>query len=83
MTTCRETIDLLVDYLDGELPPELRAHLEEHLGGCQPCEDFFETYRATVGVCKRALEAKMPDDLAKRLSEFLRGHLPPGGKPSP
>jgi len=75
MTTCRETIDQLLEYLDGELPPELRAHLEEHLGGCQPCGDFFASYRATMGVCKKALKTKMPDELADRLSTFLRGQI--------
>jgi anti-sigma factor RsiW len=75
MTTCRETIDLLLDYLDGELPAELRAHLEEHVGGCQPCEDFLTTYRATMGVCKKALKTKMPDDVAAKMNEFLRVHI--------
>lgn len=75
MTTCRETIDQLLDYLDGELPPELRAHLEEHLGGCQPCGDFLASYRATLGVCRKALKTKMPDELADRLNAFLRGQI--------
>ncbi len=75
MTTCRQTIDQLMDYLDGELPPELRAHLEEHLGGCQPCGDFLATYRATMGVCKKALKTKMPDEFVEQLTSFLRGHI--------
>ena len=78
MTTCRETIDLLVDYLDGELPAELRAHLEEHLGGCQPCEDFLATYRATVGVCQKVLKTKMPEELAGKLNNFLRVQMKKG-----
>lgn len=75
MTTCRETIDLLLDYLDGELPAELRASLEEHLGGCQPCEDFLSTYRATMTVCKKALITKMPEDSAHKMRAFLREHI--------
>lgn len=75
MTTCRETIELLVDYLDGELPAELRVNIEEHLGDCQPCEDFLASYKATMGVCKKALKTKMPDEMAAKLTAFLRDHI--------
>ena len=75
MTTCRETIDLLLDYLDGELPAELRASLEEHLGGCQPCEEFFATYRATMGLCRKALAAKMPEEAVAKLHLFLKKNI--------
>jgi anti-sigma factor RsiW len=76
MTTCRETIDLLLEYLDGGLSEDTRTRLEDHLGGCQPCEDFLRTYRATPSLCKRALAVKkMPGEVASRLSDFLRREI--------
>lgn len=75
MHTCKDVIDLLRSYLDGEMTPELKQHLERHLGDCSPCDEFLKTYRATPGLCREALAAKMPEALSKNLSEFLRGHL--------
>lgn len=74
-STCKESIDLLLEYLEGELPPELRAKLEEHLGGCSPCEDFLKTYRATPGLCRKALAREVPEEVAESLNAFLRREL--------
>lgn len=74
MHTCKDAIELLRAYLDGELPATDQQALEEHLGACAPCVDFVETYRQTPGLCKKALQAKMPKDLADSLSAFLRKH---------
>jgi anti-sigma factor RsiW len=73
--TCKESIDLLLEYLDGELPGDLRARLEAHLGGCAPCEEFLRSYRATPTLCRRALAAEIPEEVAHRLTEFLRAEF--------
>jgi anti-sigma factor RsiW len=75
MYTCKDAIELLLSYLDGEMSAETKAHLEAHLGGCSPCEDFLKTYKATPTLCREALASKMPEALARNLSEFLRANL--------
>jgi anti-sigma factor RsiW len=72
MYTCKDSINLLLDFLDGELTPEDTQHLREHLQGCSPCVDFLRTYRATPGLCKRAMAHKMPQEMSTKLTEFLR-----------
>lgn len=74
MHTCKDAIDLLGAYLDGELPEHQRAALDEHLGACAPCVDFVATYRRTPELCKKALQATMPKDLADSLGAFLKKH---------
>ena len=74
MHTCKDAIELLGAYLDGELPAPDKQALEEHLGACTPCVEFVATYRQTPGLCKKALQAKMPKDLADSLSAFLKKH---------
>ena len=74
MSTCRDAIDVLRAYLEGELPADEKRSLEEHLGGCTPCVDFLKTYKETPGLCKKALQAKMPADVADSLSAFLKKH---------
>jgi anti-sigma factor RsiW len=74
-STCKDSIARMLEYLDGELSGELRQKLEAHLGGCSPCEDFLKTYRATPGLCRKALAAKMPDEVANKLTAFLRNEM--------
>jgi anti-sigma factor (TIGR02949 family) len=75
MYNCKDSISLLQDFLDGELSPEDTQHLREHLQGCAPCVDFLRTYRATPGLCKRALAQKMPQEMSSKLTEFLRSKI--------
>jgi len=72
VSTCKDSVELLLEYLDGELTPELREKLEEHLGGCSPCEDFLKSYRATPGLCRKALARDVPREVAAKLTDFLR-----------
>lgn len=75
MYTCKDSINLLLDFLDGELTPEDTQHLREHLQGCSPCVDFLRTYRATPGLCKKAMAQKMPQEMSSKLTEFLRSKI--------
>ena len=79
MYTCKDSINLLLDYLDGEMPAEEESHLHEHLSGCPPCVEFLRTYKATPGLCKRALARKMPPEVSAKLTEFLRAKCNPSG----
>jgi anti-sigma factor RsiW len=73
--TCQDCIDLLADYVDETLPEDMKSRLEEHLGGCQPCEDFLSTYRATTSVCRKVMARSIPDSVATRLHAFLRQEI--------
>ncbi len=73
--TCKTCIDLLCDYLDGNLPPEEAAALESHLMACPPCVTFVNTYKSTGGYCRKALEAQLPEELGNKLTAFLRGKI--------
>jgi MFS family permease len=50
---CKELVELITDYLDGVLPPDLRQKVQTHLADCDGCTKYIEQIRATV----RALEA--------------------------
>jgi anti-sigma factor RsiW len=58
--TCRELIDFLQAYLDGELPPPARREFDEHLDACPPCRDYLHSYRDTVALTADAFCG--PDD---------------------
>ena len=72
---CREVFELLSDYVDGELSPETRGALEEHLGACPPCEQFLKTFQKTRALCRESLLEEMPDELRTRLRSFLKDRI--------
>jgi anti-sigma factor RsiW len=78
---CRECVDLLIDYLEGDLPPERAQALEIHLELCPACVGFLRTYKGTVDVARRLPVEEIPDELVDRLIDFLQreknGVLPP------
>ncbi len=42
MVSCRELIEQLWDYLDGELPPERMQELAAHLAECARCYPKYQ-----------------------------------------
>lgn len=72
MFNCKDSIDSLLPFLDGEMSPEDEEHLRAHLNGCQPCVEFVQSYRATSGLCRKALVKSMPPEVAGRLRAYLR-----------
>jgi anti-sigma factor RsiW len=69
---CATGVDLLMDYLDGVVPPELRAALDAHVAGCPRCTAFVESYLATTRILRDATAAALPADLEASLKAFLR-----------
>jgi anti-sigma factor RsiW len=72
VTRCDECVDLLVDYLEGELPPERARALEIHLDLCPSCVSFVNTYRGTVNIARTLQADDIPPEVTQRLIEFLR-----------
>ena len=74
--TCKELIDFLMDFLDGELPAEEHRRFDEHLGLCHECTSYLASYRETVRlgnmICQpeeSALPADIPEDLVQAILE--------------
>ena len=75
MKTCKESIDALLNYLDRDMPADEAKALEDHLNGCSPCVEFVRQYRETSTICKKALAARMPTEVASKLKDFLRAKM--------
>ncbi|GIX47536.1 MAG: hypothetical protein KatS3mg131_1747 [Candidatus Tectimicrobiota bacterium] len=75
MVMCRQLVELLSDYVDGELPPALRRRLEAHLADCAPCATFLQTFRQTQAAARSLHCEEMPPELRQRLRRFLREQL--------
>jgi RNA polymerase sigma-70 factor (ECF subfamily) len=69
---CASGVELLMDYLEGQLPVDVCAELEAHVAGCPRCTAFVASYRATPEILRRATLAALPAELEDSLREFLR-----------
>jgi len=69
---CVSGVDLLMDYLEGVLPDDVRLALDAHVSGCERCTAFVEAYRAAPAILRHATAAAMPQDLRVSLLAALR-----------
>ena len=74
--TCREVLDFVMAYLDGELTPDQRYEFERHLGVCPSCVNYLESYKATVRMGKAAMQdldqpaaGSVPEGLIRAIRE--------------
>ena len=64
---CRELVQLLCEFIDGDLTAEQVREIEEHLCGCPPCGIYVETYRLTITLTKKLPCKPLPPQVAERL----------------
>lgn len=70
--TCQELVELLCDYLEGDLPKEEQQELDRHMRECPPCMAFLNTYKKTSQICRSLRPEDIPQEMRERLEAFLR-----------
>jgi anti-sigma factor RsiW len=71
--------DLLVDFVHGELPPELDAAAHVHLAGCAACREDFEleaTLTEALRAAAKAEEREMPSLVNAAVWDRIRSAQP-------
>jgi anti-sigma factor RsiW len=69
---CATGVELLMDYLEGMLPADVRAALDEHVAGCARCAAFVASYLETPRIMREASAVSLPLDVEASLKAFLR-----------
>lgn len=66
--------ELLSDYFDEELEPDICAEIDELLSEDLCCKALFNTFNKTLELCREmeAEEIEVPEEVHLRLYEFLR-----------
>lgn len=72
---CIELAGKLSEYLDEELPAELRREVEDHFEGCSKCEHFLTSLRRVKGAASLLPPEELPPDRLREISEAVRRHL--------
>jgi anti-sigma factor (TIGR02949 family) len=69
--SCKDVVDLLSDYIDGECSPDDKAMVEDHLADCPGCIAFVNTFRKSISLAKNMSYEDIPNDLLDRLHNVL------------
>lgn len=76
MICCKECLELLHGYLEGDLDSQTHEALREHFDDCPPCIAFLQTYKSTTKVCRDNLKATdIPEEVQAKLRAFLNENL--------
>lgn len=68
---CRGVVELVTDYLEGGLPPELTAEVEAHLALCEGCQVYLEQMRRTIDELGRVpVDSLSPEAQQELLATF-------------
>jgi anti-sigma factor RsiW len=78
--TCREMVELVTEYLEGAMPPELRAVFEAHLAVCPGCSAYLQQMRQTVALLGTIPEESVPSEAMGELIAAFRSWR--AGQPS-
>jgi predicted anti-sigma-YlaC factor YlaD len=70
--TCRELVELVTDYLEGAMTPDLQARFEEHIMTCAPCQAHLDQMKQTIEVVGRIPEESVAPAAEHDLVEAFR-----------
>ena len=69
---CVSGVELLMEYMEGALAPDVRAAIEAHVATCPRCEAFIASYREMPRIMRDATAIEMPADLEVSLLAAVR-----------
>jgi anti-sigma factor RsiW len=72
MTSCKDIIDLLSDYLEGDLPHDLLGDFEAHMALCSPCVVFLNSLKQTRSLVRGLQVEEVPPEVQQQLRTFLQ-----------
>jgi hypothetical protein len=70
--TCAELVELVTEYFEGALSPELVERLEEHLVICDGCSTHVQQMRETIRVMGVMPGGDLEQDLSEQLLVLFR-----------
>jgi len=72
---CYRVLRELSDYLEADLPPQLRLQIEGHLMNCAHCAAVYDGLRNVVRLLGDEKAIELPEGFSRRLHQRLRPAL--------
>ncbi len=70
--SCQEVVELVTEYLENTLLPEMRKQLEEHVAGCPGCVTYLEQVRQTIDMLHQLAQESVFSASKQELLEIFR-----------
>jgi len=72
MVKCKEILDILSDYVDGELTEGQCGQIQEHLKDCSRCREFVETFRESLELAHNLDKELPPKNVCESVLQALK-----------
>ena len=70
--TCHEVVELVSDYLEGALAPDVEERVAAHLALCDGCTRYLDQMRETIRLTGMLTEEQIPEDQKRDLLVAFR-----------
>ena len=70
--TCKEVVELVTDYLEQALLPEVQAIFEAHVADCPGCDTYIAQVQKTIAMLRKLTEEQMFPGTREELLEMFR-----------
>jgi len=70
--TCSEVVELVTEYLEGALPADDAALVEQHINFCDGCVWYVDQIRTTIETVGRIEPEEVPPEMRDRLLTAFR-----------
>jgi hypothetical protein len=77
--TCKQMTDLVFNYLNDKLSPNVKRDFQQHLQICPDCVNFLNTYKKTVSVTRSIRPEEIPPRVRNNILDFLRSRVRKSG----
>ena len=65
--TCKQLIEFIADYVDGQLDEVSKSDFERHLAICKSCQAYLAMYRQAVSAARALASDERLDDIPDEL----------------
>ena len=72
LLTCKQVVEIVTDYLEGTMSPELRERFEDHLSACEGCSAYLVQMRETIRLSGMLTEDQIPQEQRDQLLSAFR-----------
>ncbi len=72
---CKNLLNELCDFLDGELDAATVEDVKQHIGRCEDCRLLVDTTRKTIEIFCKSEPVPLPQELRDRLHQALEQRL--------
>jgi len=69
---CQEVVELVTDYLEQALLPEMQAQFEAHVANCPGCDTYIEQIQQTIMLLRKLAEQPIFPETKQELLKIFR-----------